>query len=285
MPRPLSRGSAAISLLMVFLLAATVFAGASTPPEINIDATTLPTMGEVGQSFHISVPVSDDTGVDVVKIVYKPVGASAFEEINMTLSGGDLKSGTWVGTIPAQSSSGVLEFHIYARDNEGLSSMYPVNDEQEIFIGTSGTAPKVLYFVPEDGAVVDPGTTDSIKIVFNTAMDRTSVEEAVSIFPPVDTGRFIWSDNGTEVTIPLSAPLSPGTNYTITLSSSARSADGTPISSTQTVKFYAIEDFSGSAGGWDPVMVSIASIGVLLLIAVLLMRGLIKRNSGGKKDE
>jgi hypothetical protein len=223
--------------------------------------------------------------VEVVKIVYKHVGAAAFEEINMTLSGGDERSGTWVGTIPALSSGGVLEFHIYARDNGGLSSMYPVDDEQEIFIESGSEAPLVTYIVPADGALVDPGTTESIKIGFSTEMDRPSVEQAFNVYPSVDIEAFIWADNGTEVTVPLSSPLSPGTYYTITLSSSARSADGTPMGSDYSVRFYSMEDFSSPAGAWDPILVSVASIGVLLLIAALMMRGLIKRNSGEKRDK
>ena len=116
-------------------------------------------------------------------------------------------------------------------------------------------------------------------------MDQSSVESALSTDPHIYTEDFIWAENGTEVTIPLSSPLNAGTNYTITLSTSAKATDGTPMSSPYTVKFYAMEDFSGSDSGWPPVMVSIVSIGVLLLIALLMMRGLIKRNTREQDEE
>ena len=272
------------ALIALSFVLPTALSGASTPPQINIGATTLPTMGNVGQSFYISVPISDDTGVVKAEILYKPIGASDFVEINMTLSGGDTLSGTWDATIPAQDTGGILEFHIFALDNEGLSSRYPVSDEQEIFIGSMGTVPEVLYTSPKDGDIIDPGTRDSIKIGFNTEMNRTSVEGALSISPSINTEKFIWSVNGTEVTIPFSSAIVPGANYTVILSSSARAADGTPMSSSYSFKFYALEDFSNPTIGWDPMMVSIASIGVLLLIALLLFRGLVNRNSSGKKE-
>ncbi len=272
-----------VLIALLFVLPATLSA-ASTPPQINIGATTLPTMGNVGQSFHISVPISDDTGVVKPEILYKPIGASDFVELNMTRSSGDALSGTWDATIPAQDTGGILEFHIYALDNEGLSSRYPMNDEQEIFIGATGTVPEVIYTSPKEGGIIDAGTLDSIEIRFNTEMNRTSVEEALSISPSVSTEKFIWSANGTEVTIPFSSAVVPGTNYTVTLSSSARSVDGTPMSAPYSFKFYALEDFSNPSGGWDPLMVSIASIGALLLIALLLFHGLVKRNSSGKKE-
>ncbi len=275
---------------LLFVLIALLFvlpsalSGASTPPKINIGATTLPTMGNVGQSFHISVPISDDTGVVKTEIVYKPIGATDFVNISMTLSGGDALSGTWDATIPAQDTGGILEFHILVLDNEGLSSRYPVNDEQEIFIGAMGTIPEVIYTSPKEGAIIDQ-TLESIKIGFNTEMNKTSVEEALSISPSINTEKFIWSANGTEVTIPLSSAIAPGTNYTVTLSSSARAVDGTPMASSYSFKFYTQEKASSVDDGFPPMMVSIASIGVLLLIALFLFRGLVKRNSGGKKEE
>ena len=273
------------ALIALSFVLPTALSGASAPPQINIGATTLPTMRNVGQSIPISVPISDDTGVKDVNLFYKPVGSSSFTNISMSLSGGDALSGTWDATIPAQSSGGILYLHIYALDNEGLSSRYPVDDEQEIFIGATGTVPEVIYTSPKEGGIADPGTLDSIKIGFNTEMNRTSVEGALSISPSVSTEEYIWSPNGTEVTIPFSSAIAPGTNYTVTLSSSARSADGTPMSAPYSFKFYALEDFSNPSGGWDPMMVSIVSIGVLLLIALLLFHGLVKRNSGGKKEK
>jgi len=269
-------------LIALLFVLPSILSGASTPPQINIGATTLPTMGNVGQSFHISVPISDDTGVVKTEIIYKPIGATDFVEINMTLSGGDALSGTWDATIPAQDTGGILEFHILALDNEGLSSRYPVNDEQEIFIGAMGTIPTVIYTSPREGAIIDQ-TLESIKIGFNTEMNRTSVEEALSISPSINTEKFIWSANGTEVTIPFSSAIAPG-NYTVTLSSSVRAVDGTLMGSSYSFKFYA-QDASSVDDGFPPMMVSIASIGVLLLIALLLFRGLVKRNSGGKKEE
>jgi len=270
-------------LIMLSVLFVSI-SGASAPPQINIDATTLPTFGDVGQSFPISVPISDDTGVSRAEVVYTPVGSSESISLNMNLSDGDAKNGIWSATIPAQSRGGVLEFHISAYDNEGLSSRYPVDDEQEIFIGATGTVPEVLYTYPKNKDIVDPATFESIKIGFNTEMNRSSVEEAVSISPSLATEKFIWSDNGTEVIIPLSSALTPGTNYTVTISSSAKSHEGTPMNASYSFRFYSLEDFSGHAG-WDPMVVSMASIVVLLLIALLLFRGLTKRNSGEKRDE
>lgn len=279
------RAFSAVLFVLIMLSALPVsISGASTPPQINIDATTLPTMGNIGQSFPINVPISDDTGVSRAVIVYTPLGSSKNISLNMTLSDGDAKNGIWSATIPAQSTGGVLDFHISAYDNEGLSSRYPVGDEQEIFIGATGTVPEVVYTSPKNKDIVDPAAIESIKIGFNTKMNRTSVEEALSISPSLTTEKFIWSDNGTEVTIPLSSALTAGTNYTVTLSSSAKSLEGTPMNAPYSFRFYSLQNFSGQ-GGWDPVVVSMASIGVLLLIALLLFRGLMKRNSGGKREE
>ncbi|MFQ3536020.1 MAG: Ig-like domain-containing protein [Aggregatilineales bacterium] len=86
-------------------------------------------------------------------------------------------------------------------------------------------APRVLASMPAQREIAPP--TSLVQLVFDQPMDRTSVETAFLIDPPVD-GALRWTDDQTLVFVP-AAPLPRGTAYLVQLDTTARSAQGLPL--------------------------------------------------------
>ena len=86
-------------------------------------------------------------------------------------------------------------------------------------------APRVLTTSPAQREVVLPGA--SIQIVFSDAMDRPSVEAALTISPEAP-GKAEWRDDVTLSMTP-AAPLKRGQAYTLAIANTARSKAGVPL--------------------------------------------------------
>jgi hypothetical protein len=68
---------------------------------------------------------------------------------------------------------------------------------------------------------------DTIEIVFDRAMDKASVIQAINIAPAL-AGQWIWP-NARTVQFKPTTPLPANTNYTISVSRAAQATDGTPL--------------------------------------------------------
>lgn len=79
--------------------------------------------------------------------------------------------------------------------------------------------------------------TDSIILTFSEPMDRTSVENALSLSPFALSTK-TWDALSQTMTVAFSGALEPDTRYTMTLGSAARDAAGNPMLSTHVYPFY-----------------------------------------------
>jgi len=92
-------------------------------------------------------------------------------------------------------------------------------------IGLLSTVPPVVTASqPVQGAEAFR-ITDPVVLTFSRPMDRGSVEAAFSISPEV-AGTFAWADGDTRFTFRPAEPLTPQTDYTVTIAGSALGAAG-----------------------------------------------------------
>ncbi|HLF06948.1 MAG TPA: Ig-like domain-containing protein, partial [Thermoplasmata archaeon] len=89
------------------------------------------------------------------------------------------------------------------------------------------SAPSVVSTTPANKASGVPVTTN-VSVVFDRAMDKASVEAAISSNPAV-TGAFAWSAVDTTVKLTPSASLTNGTLYQLKVAQSAKDATGKPM--------------------------------------------------------
>ncbi|TLZ51049.1 MAG: hypothetical protein E6K18_06000 [Methanobacteriota archaeon] len=82
----------------------------TTPPTIS---HTPPGSVFIGDTIRIEASVSDDVGVQSVRLVFTPVGG---QEQNVTMA---LSGGAYTYAIPAQASAGTVHYRIYAVDTSG----------------------------------------------------------------------------------------------------------------------------------------------------------------------
>jgi hypothetical protein len=110
--------------------------------------------------------------------------------------------------------------------------------------GGGGTAPAVVSTNPANSATNVPVTT-TIDITFSLAMDKAATEGAISSSPAV-TGTFAWTAGDTKVTWTPGAPLQASTQYTVTVSTAAKSAQGVALPSNH------VFSFTTAGGGVPP---------------------------------
>jgi hypothetical protein len=99
---------------------------------------------------------------------------------------------------------------------------------------------------PEDGAT-DVPLDANLTITFAQPMDRASVEDATSIAPEKELA-FGWE--GQTLTIVPFANWAPSTAYTLTVATTARAADGTPLEEPIVLRFTTEE---AAGGGLNPL--------------------------------
>lgn len=96
-------------------------------------------------------------------------------------------------------------------------------------------APELVASAPAHGAT-GVAVDTNIVLTFSEAMDRASVEAALSITPAV-TCAFTWSSSDTVLTCDPSTDLALATAYTVTVATSATDAGGTALATIATVAF------------------------------------------------
>jgi len=91
-----------------------------TPPSISTVKRNLPQV-MTNQAVTISANVTDDGGVDSVKLYYRIDGGN-YTSVNMTLGSGS----TYSGNIPGvNSDSALVNYYIWSKDNDGNVSTMP----------------------------------------------------------------------------------------------------------------------------------------------------------------
>jgi hypothetical protein len=91
-----------------------------TPPSISTVKRNLAHVS-TNQSVNVSANVTDDGGVDSVKLYYRIDGGN-YMPVNMTFSSGNNYSGTIPGV---NSDSALVDYYIWSKDNDGNVSTMP----------------------------------------------------------------------------------------------------------------------------------------------------------------
>jgi hypothetical protein len=86
-------------------------------------------------------------------------------------------------------------------------------------------APPRIVAVSPRGNVADPET---VTVTFNEAMEKSSVEQALEIDPPV-TGSFSWEEEDTWLVFTVDQPLEADSNYTVTIGNLAADLAGNTL--------------------------------------------------------
>jgi streptogramin lyase len=71
----------------------------------------------------VRVEITSEDAIASAQILYKNVGQSDYEAVDLTISSGDSTIGIWNGTIPSQTQSGNLEFYVDTFSDMGNESV------------------------------------------------------------------------------------------------------------------------------------------------------------------
>ncbi|MBP7585974.1 MAG: Ig-like domain-containing protein [Spirochaetes bacterium] len=125
----------------------------------------------------------------------------------------------------------------------------------EFYVGDDTVKPRVIGSDPpwtEGGATgIDTGIA-GIEVLFSEPMDAMTTESAFSVSPDVP-GYFAWSDGGARLTYVLTSPLEYGTQYRVTVASTAEDVMGNCLEGSYTIVFITGDDFTQPqvAGAWE----------------------------------
>lgn len=96
------------------------------------------------------------------------------------------------------------------------------------------TPPRIAALQPADSSVQVPRDA-GVDILFSEAMDRTSVRDAIRIYPPAGRQLYDWS--GKRLRVTWDKPFSERTTYILLVSGTARDARGVPLGRAATIRF------------------------------------------------
>lgn len=88
-------------------------------------------------------------------------------------------------------------------------------------------APKVSATTPSEGDTIQVNSV--LSITFSKRMNKTSVQNALSIVPSVTISNFVWTLNDTKLTLTIPSQLAFATNYVLTVDTSAKDVNGRKI--------------------------------------------------------
>lgn len=191
------------------------------PPTV---AGSYPQIGQAGVALDQSIMIVFDQPME-------PVSLETAIEVSPSLT---------YTTTPMLEETFIILLRPLEPLSEETTYTVTVNQEATSFVGiplletyefnfttkTAGPAPGMINTSPEDGAVGDR-VGQPIAIEFDQAMSTASVEAYLSISPDF-AHSFIWIDD-TQLIIQSHDPLTANKEYTVTVGSGARSADGIPI--------------------------------------------------------
>lgn len=117
----------------------------------------------------------------------------------------------------------------------------------------------------------DVEVTNKLTITFSEPMDRTSVENSISVSPDMKISGFQW--DGNNLTITFSSYLKPDTEYTVNIGTGAKDSSGNALEEPHVVDFSTKSkpDDGFIANYWWIIL--IAAIAIVALLTMLLKRG------------
>ena len=235
--------------------------------EVNITDTTPPVIVHtsvegaiIGEPINITCEVTDLGGVNTsaVYFVYRYEGDSEFMVETMN-------PGFWF-ELPVHSAPTTIEYYLHALDiygNEAMTQLYSLEIIDSSIPDT--TPPEILLVIPT-GDNITISTT--ISIVFSEAMDKYSVENAITIMPVISGISYLWSSGYLVLTIGFSDNLSHNTTYNITLGTGARDISGNNITSPYSWEFTTEEQLVSDD---NPPANDYIWVVVFLIIVILLL--------------
>ncbi len=156
--------------------------------------------------------------------------------------------GEWVSTsvyrfVPDAPLDGATTYDVMV--NAGLQDIVGALLEQDYTWSFTTVDPSVVAITPDDDST-HVAIESGFFIQFNMPMDEASTEAAISLAPTADV-EFTWTDDNRTVYITPTAWLALETDYTLTVATSAQSANGnaaldrTTRSTFSTIPFPAVE--------------------------------------------
>lgn len=191
--------------------------------------------------------------------------------ISPTVTGTFSWSGNTLTFTPASNLSYETEYAITiatdAKDLMGNTLELAYNWQFTTEIEVDLTAPTVSS-VSLSGE--DVKVTNKIVITFSEAMNRTSVEDAISISPSLEILDYSWSGN--RLTISFATDLEPGTDYTVTVGTEAEDEAGNTLAEPYTEQFSTEKKSSPE----EPSSVLPILLIIIIVVVVLLLLFLMK---------
>jgi parallel beta-helix repeat protein len=192
---------------------------------------------------------------------------------------------------PSRSDKGSFWINISVSDGENSDNTY--------FILTvlAKKPPKQLYYPEVENTSIKQNSinvsvnTSEIIIIFTESMDRTSVENALNIWPPIDYS-LVWEKNDTVLKIVFNEDMASNTTYSITIGTLAKDKNGNNLISelkltftTETVADIDDDDKPKQDDRWSEFAVIASIIFVIIVIIFLITLAFITRNRNLRQKE
>jgi parallel beta-helix repeat protein len=210
--------------------------------DIPPNSTALPLDQYHTQPFNVSFTANDSSGLTSISLYYRYENDTWTHFASQSISGLTAE-GSFLFTAP--KGDGSYEFFTIANDTKPQSEAMKSTAEASTIYDS--TAPLVISTTPINNAVeVSVGTP--IVIVFDEAMNRTSVNESFSLVTSgigID-GSIIWNDESRTLTfIPIA--ISYNTTYWVNISTDAKDLAGNNLLMNISITF--TTEYSGTVFG------------------------------------
>lgn len=104
--------------------------------------------------------------------------------------------------------------------------------------GCKSTAPSVTGMTPANNATNVPTSPQIIQINFDQGMNRSTVEQTLSVTPAIGKApKYAWADGDRVLTIQFPGTFKPNTAYTITVGTGAKAANDIAMAAPVVLKF------------------------------------------------
>ncbi len=235
----------------------------STPPVI---IHTPVESAVIGEAINITCEIIDLSEVNIaymtsgVFFVYRYEGDTGFTY-------GVMNPGYWY-ELPEHSAPATIEYYIQASDiygNVASTQLYTLEIIAPSFPDT--IPPEILLATPTGDNI--PISTE-ISIVFNEAMNQSSVENAISISPTITGISYTWLNNQTLV-IDISGILSYNSTYTVMIDTGTKDLAGNTLENDYSWQFTTVEEPeiiqqpASNNWGWIGIIIFLATIIMLML--------------------
>ncbi|MBN2495811.1 MAG: right-handed parallel beta-helix repeat-containing protein [Deltaproteobacteria bacterium] len=168
------------------------------------------------QAVQISAEVTDNMGLDIVSLFYRPQGESAFSAVEMTSTGGD----TYAASIPADVVRlPRVDYYIYARDTATTANLATHPDGAPTFFHSftveDATAPTI------DHTPIGNGQPEGQAVAVSaTISDPSGIDSATLYYRRQGAGSFqslpmSGAGDTRSASIPAAAVAAPGVDYYI----------------------------------------------------------------------